>query len=423
MSKQLPFENPSNINEYYFEILKRLLKQKAIDPNIICLEKKDTNLEFLQKVLETIFSTMKTDKFINECSLKELLNSSDQYENNPDSQKKSSSIQVMSFAMINLYKTLPCPRHQQCKGRPREIAPYNQYSDEELSCVFYHHHKDRRRIAITPRIRDEFLYKANYDKKKEIPNNAKYSRNYFESIYHPIYYKLFKCKRVGCNQSYYCPFNHNEVEKLLWDEIFQIYFLKKREMYTGKNFNSPLKELAKTTFEADSYLQCSEGEFVTQQHHLYPGEMKFKDISSWNKLSDSECEGENEEEYDSTSTTNESNSLAQSNSLNCMSSSIFSNPQTSMSFIFSSNTSFTQLPNTDNLDNLSKELIENNSKILEKSSRKLSTDSIEDDYNFPALLPLASSSKNYEIKAEENCGTLGHYFDWEKIKSIYSIQF
>ena len=424
MSKQLIYENSQNINEYYFAILKRLLKQRAIDPTIICLEKKDTNLESLQKVVEIIFATVKTDKMLSDYSLRELLNSSEQYENLSDSPKKPTSIHVMSFAMLNLYKTLPCPRRQQCKGKPREIAPYNQYADEELSCIFYHHHKDRRRISITPRVRDEFLYKANYDRKKEVPNNAKYSRNYFESIYHPIYYKLFKCKRVGCNKSYYCPFNHSETEKLLWDEIFQMYFLKKREMYTGKNFNSPLKELEKIPFEADSYLRCSEGEFISQSYNPCSGELKYKDISNWDKFSlDSECEQEIEEEYDFACTTNDSSSsLIQSISLNYLSTYNFSYSQTtSIAFNHASSISFAQSSNVENSDVFSKELIEDNSKVYKKMDRKISTNSIEDDYSFPSLLPFTSSSSSseiYEIKYEDNFKTLGHYFDWQKVKSI-----
>jgi hypothetical protein len=61
--------------------------------------------------------------------------------------------------------------------------------------------------VITYRIAEEFLYKANYETngKEKRPNNSKelspfsgkelgsdkYSQNYFESMFHPIYYKLF----------------------------------------------------------------------------------------------------------------------------------------------------------------------------------------------------------------------------------------
>jgi len=293
MSKSVSqYENPQNINEYYLAILKRLVKQKALEPELIVPEKKETNLNFLQKVCENIFSQMKLDKMLFECSLKEILNNKHLEE---DLSKRNFAIQVMTFSQLILYKTLPCPRGQICNAKPREIAPYNQYSDKELSCVFYHHHKDRRRIPITPRIRDEFLYKANYDKKKDVPNNAKYSRNYFESIYHPIYYKLFKCKRVGCNQSYHCPFNHCETEKLLWDEIFQMYFLKKREIYTGKNYSLPLKALSKTPFETDLFMSyCDKADGVPDNNY-YAGEddnalsqssndTRTKDLINFDKL-------------------------------------------------------------------------------------------------------------------------------------------
>ena len=421
MSKQLLNENLQNINEFYFEILKRLVKQNALDSSIICTEKKEINLKFLQKVTETIFFTMKTDKILSESSLNELFNSSEEYQNNFNSAKNSTTIQVMSFPMIILYKTLPCPRGQQCKGKPREIAPYNQYSDEELSCVFYHHHKDRRRITITSRVHDEFLYKANYDRKKEMLNNTKYSRNYFESIYHPIYYKLFKCKRVGCNQFYNCPFNHNQKEKLFWDEIFQTYFLKKREMYTGKNFNFPLKELGRVPFETDSYLQYNEREFKDESCNSK--EFCFKDTLNSEKVSlatDDESERDYEEDYDSEVTTNTSNSFAQSSSLNYLSSPLFSFVQTtSISLNYSSATSFAQSSSIDCLINSSKDL-QDYSSGNEKDSRKIYANSIEDYYDFPTLIPIKNSSQSCELKSND-CGVLGHFFDWEKVKNIMNI--
>ena len=419
MLKQSSSENPQNINEFYFAIFKRLVKQRALDQSILGTEKKEVNLKFLQKATEIVFNTLRIEKISGEFSLKEFVDSSEQLQKNINSIKNSPLPQIMSFPMIILYKTLPCPKGQQCKGKPREIAPYNQYSDEELSCAFYHHHKDRRRIAITHNIHDEFLYKANYDRKKEILNNAKYSRNYFESIYHPIYYKLFKCKRVGCNKSYYCPFNHNNAEKILWDEVFQIYFLKKREMYTGKNFNFPLKELGKVPFETDSYFQSDERELVNQNFNF--DDFNFKDTLSWEKLSfdtesedERDCDRDCDEDYDSEFNKNNATSFAKSSSLNYLSSPLFSFVQTtSVSLNYSPTTSLTQSSKNDYLVPA----------YISETNQKVSRNLLDDYYDFPTLIPMKISPtpESFEKTLDDNCGALGHFFDWEKVKNIMNI--
>jgi hypothetical protein len=427
-TKTLTYENPTNINEYYFAILKRLVKQKGLDANLIPLDRKETNLRFLQKVVENLFASIKPDRALFECSLKEYLNSPDQLD---DVSASSRALQVQQFAQIILYKTLPCPRGQACKGKPREIAPYNQYSDEELSCVFYHHHKDRRRIPITPRVRDEFLYKANYDRKKDVPNNAKYSRNYFESIYHPIYYKLFKCKRVGCNQSYFCPFNHSETEKLLWDEIFQLFFLKRREMYTGKNYSSPLKEISKTPYDTDLYLQMTEQE-PSCQMGSFGEDSKIKDISTWDKISfnsdDDDFEDSDTFSQDNCPTLDSLSYLQQSPlqysqrpSLAYTQSPMLSYAKhpsiTSLSQVYSPGQSLVFTHESDHSTMASPNLTSRTSPSMPSSRKSSNHCYIEADE------PLAKFTNEKETRQENNfCSPLGHYFDWEKVKNIMNIQ-
>jgi len=145
--------------------------------------------------------------------------------------KRLSVMQVMSFAQIVLYKVLPCP-NSNCPNRPREIATHNQYKDYEYQCPFYHHERDRRRIVITPEIGEEFVYKANYfEEGKRSSDKEKYSANYFESMFHPLYYKMFRCKREYCNFSQLCPFYHSEDEKKTWDKTFSNYIRKDRISY------------------------------------------------------------------------------------------------------------------------------------------------------------------------------------------------
>jgi hypothetical protein len=145
--------------------------------------------------------------------------------------KRLSVMQVMSFAQIVMYKVLPCP-DENCSNRPREIATHNQYKDYEYQCPFYHHDRDRRRIVIAPNIGEEFVFKANYfEDGKRSSEKYKYSQNYFESMFHPLYYKMFRCKRDYCNFSQLCPFYHSEEEKKTWDRTFSNYIRKDRISY------------------------------------------------------------------------------------------------------------------------------------------------------------------------------------------------
>ena len=137
-------------------------------------------------------------------------------------------MQVMSFAQITLYKVLPC-LEQNCPNRPREVATHNQYKDYEYECPFYHHDKDRRRMVVPASIDEEFIYKANYGAGNS--EREKHSQNYFESMFHPLYYKMFRCKREYCNFSHCCPFYHSEEEKKTWDKVFSNFIRKDRISY------------------------------------------------------------------------------------------------------------------------------------------------------------------------------------------------
>jgi hypothetical protein len=138
---------------------------------------------------------------------------------------------MMTFAQICLYKVLPCP-NPNCSKRPREIVTHNQYKDYEYECPFYHHERDRRRLVISPTMDEEFTYKANYyEEGRSNAEKDKYSQNYFESMFHPLYYKMFRCKREYCNSCHSCPFYHNEQEKKNWDQMFSSFIKKDRITY------------------------------------------------------------------------------------------------------------------------------------------------------------------------------------------------
>jgi len=236
----------TNIDEYsipeYLAVLIRLLKQRAINIDLLLPNPEECTLQHLQEIVENIFNG-RLDAIIYQMAHKEILKSDELQNNSRLLLKKLSPFQVMNFPQVILYKTLPCPRGDNCKSKPREIAPSNQYKDEELECPFYHHDKDRRRLPITRKVEDEFIYKANYDKSKCDPFPDKFSKNYFESMFHPIYYRLFQCKRTHCENSFFCPFFHTKDEKTTWDETFLTYIRKSRDVYTKekKEKKEPVK--------------------------------------------------------------------------------------------------------------------------------------------------------------------------------------
>lgn len=146
--------------------------------------------------------------------------------------KRISSSQIMNFAQVILYKVLPCPE-KECLNCPRDVVIKNQYKDYEYECPFYHGEKDKRRLVMTSSINEEFIYKANYagEKNNNTADKEKCSLNYFESMFHPLYYKMFRCKREYCNFSLCCPFFHSEDEKKAWDRTFSNYIRKDRIDY------------------------------------------------------------------------------------------------------------------------------------------------------------------------------------------------
>ena len=164
-------------------------------------------------------------------SLNHLLSSSS---TESDEDKEGSDIslpQTMTFAQICLYKVLPCPEAN-CPNRTREVVTQNQYKDAEYECPFYHHDKDRRRNVIMSEGNEEFAYKANYfEEGKNHTEKDKYSYNYFESMFHPLYYKMFRCKRTYCNSHRLCPFYHHEDEKKAWNNTFNTFVQKERVNY------------------------------------------------------------------------------------------------------------------------------------------------------------------------------------------------
>lgn len=158
----------------------------------------------------------------------------------------SSNVNTMTFAQVCLYKVLPCPQAH-CPNRPREIVTHNQYKDHECQCPFYHHERDRRRIVLSLTNPEEFEYKANYfEEGRTQTDKGKYSQNFFESMFHPMYYKMFRCKVQHQHSDQFCPFYHTEQERSVWDKRFsdfmrkdRVTFVKDKQKYYENTVSSP----------------------------------------------------------------------------------------------------------------------------------------------------------------------------------------
>jgi hypothetical protein len=231
----MSLESPSMLEPYgdeFSEVVKRLKLQGALPVDSFLNEIPFFNISLVSKEAQVkgLFQ-VGTDKILYEALLKGICNQQREETTNANLSNLLIRRQVMTFAQIVLYKVLPCP-DLSCPSKPRQIATHNEYKDYEYECPFYHHDRDQRRPVITPFIDDEFVYKANYyeEGKRNVEKN-RYSQNYFESMFHPLYYKMFKCKREFCQRSHCCPFFHNEEEKKLWDESFSDFIKKDRISY------------------------------------------------------------------------------------------------------------------------------------------------------------------------------------------------
>jgi len=219
-------------DEEFYAVVERLKVQGALNKDSFCKQIPFFTFQTITK------ETHIRELFPDSCDphtyknlLKNIISTPEDSSSSDLISKRLSVMQVMGFAQIVLYKVLPCP-DLNCPNRPREIATHNQYKDYEYQCPFYHHERDRRRLVITPNIGEEFIYKANYfEEGKRSSDKEKYSQSYFESMFHPLYYKMFRCKRDYCNFSQMCPFFHSEEEKKTWDKLFSNYIRKDRISY------------------------------------------------------------------------------------------------------------------------------------------------------------------------------------------------
>jgi len=198
-------------------------KLKALKPdialNLLSAYLKPAEIQAIANVKSFIYLKKISDKISDETKVIE---------------KRLSKRIVLSMSHIVFYKTLPCSKGNQCRYYPRKIVHKNDFLDDELDCYFYHHEKDRRRFVLNDGEK-EFRYAGNFGDGKRGPNEKSgFSQNFFESLYHPLYYKNFRCVRTKCDKSVLCPYNHSHEEKTIWATIFKNFFGKDREIFTKK---------------------------------------------------------------------------------------------------------------------------------------------------------------------------------------------
>ena len=152
--------------------------------------------------------------------------------------KKKVQIQAMNWIQLLCYKVVQCPNAQSCRNFCEQKLLHNQFYDFELECPFFHDKKDRRRIILPNEYQDEFMYKGKYERIGEESPNPRFSHNYFESVYHPLFYKFFQCRRTQCQGSIYCPMKHAEGECVAWEEEFSLNWKKDRSIYCPKRKRS-----------------------------------------------------------------------------------------------------------------------------------------------------------------------------------------
>lgn len=155
-------------------------------------------------------------------------------------QKKFIQVQSMNWIQLLCYKAVSCPKGRDCQSYREQKMLNNQFYDFELECPFFHNSKDRRRIVLPLKPDEEFTYKGKYQEGEGSQDGIQnaFSMNYFESVYHPLFYKFFNCKRLQCKGSIYCPMKHSEEEKVVWEEEFSLNWKKDRSIYYPKKNKS-----------------------------------------------------------------------------------------------------------------------------------------------------------------------------------------
>ena len=126
---------------------------------------------------------------------------------------------LMSLEDLLQYKTKPC-KNNECPYKPTK-SKNEKFKNKDFKCTYFHFAWDQRRELS---YQDEhFNYHAKVcDKLISCKYKGKcfFGHNFFESYFHPLYYKKFSCQQNlqnDCDKSKFCPYIHNKEEEAKWD--------------------------------------------------------------------------------------------------------------------------------------------------------------------------------------------------------------
>ena len=138
---------------------------------------------------------------------------------------------MLTIEELLKYKLFKCP-NAECPYRPSKEKT-EKFKNKDLICPFWHFDYDKRREVIqqtvlsSPQptgVKTEYHAKMCEKKGCRFKEKCFFSHNFFESYYHPLYYKKFSCEEnLGkeCDKNKYCPYVHKKEEEDCWTEILK----------------------------------------------------------------------------------------------------------------------------------------------------------------------------------------------------------
>ena len=151
---------------------------------------------------------------------------------------------ILTIQELRQYKLEKC-NNPDCPNKP--VKEKNEkFKNKDFKCPYWHFDYDKRRDVMAPNIAGNpgntggtpLAYHAKMCDKKgcRFKEKCLFGHNFFESYYHPLYYKKFNCKENlngECDGNRYCPYVHEKEEEEYWTEYI------KREL--GLDRNKPFK--------------------------------------------------------------------------------------------------------------------------------------------------------------------------------------
>ena len=175
------------------------------------------------------------------------------------------SSNMLSVEELLQYKVNKC-EDPDCPYKP--VKEKNEkFKNKDLMCPGWHFDYDKRR-AVVPLAENAaappLAYHAKMCEKKgcRFKEKCAFSNNFFESYYHPLYYKKFSCEenlKGECDRNRYCPYVHEKEEELRWTEyIKERLGLDRNKSQKSDNGNGKIKAETEGELEAKKAIRGKE---------------------------------------------------------------------------------------------------------------------------------------------------------------------